>query len=530
LTARPQSPPGASLIEVLSIQAGVDAARSFITEADRPAITYGEAFRLVGRWADAFRRLGVRPGDRVLIGVPTSLESIFSWLGCAAAGGLAVPIDPRLIGRPLEHVIALADARVMVVGPATLERLVTVSERVRLPPSLVVPGGTPQTVPRTSSMTLSAFLAAADDVDPPVPRARDAAALIFTSGTTGPPKLPVMHWAQLHAIGARCAPPGSLDEDDVIYAPFPDFHHSSKMLTFAAALAGGRIVVRHRFSRSDFWTDVRTHGVTVTMMIAGMPTILMSEPAHPSDREHTLRKVLMSPVIANVEAFRQRFGVAVATSYGMTEISVPLGSERWDVLPAGSCGTPRPGYPEYELRIVDDDDLEVARGQTGELVVRTRSPWTISTEYFGMPAETAKAWRNGWFHTGDAFRVDEHGHYQLVDRIKDCIRRRGENLSSYEIERVVLEHPDVRECAAVAVPAELGDDDIKVVLSVRLGVELTGPSLVQFLRSRLPEFMLPRYVEVVDELPKVGSTHKIQKASLRSDACNERTWDRLTTP
>ena len=182
--------------------------------------------------------------------------------------------------------------------------------------------------------------------------------------------------------------------------------------------------------------------------------------------------------------------------------------------------------PGFEARVVDEHDYEVAQGQIGELLVRSGEPWRMLAGYFGMPEKSAVAWRNGWFHTGDAFRCDDDGWYYFVDRLRDTIRRRGENISSFEVENLVAEHPDVSECAAIGVPAALGDDEVMVALIVRDRATFDPDALLAFLAPRMPKFMLPRYVEVVDDLPRTEASMRVRKHELRARGVTADTWDR----
>jgi crotonobetaine/carnitine-CoA ligase len=212
----------------------------------------------------------------------------------------------------------------------------------------------------------------------------------------------------------------------------------------------------------------------------------------------------------------------VRTAYAMTECSPPIGTG-WDISNPLSCGTLRPGY---EARIVDAHDFEVPPGEIGELIVRHKEPWKLFLGYFGMPDKTVESWRNGWLHTGDAFRRDAEGNYYFVDRFKDAIRRRGENISSFEVELHVNAHPEVQESAAVAVPSEWGEDEVKVVVVRKPDSELKPEVLVQFLARTMPKFMVPRYVEFVGSLPKTDATMRVRKVELRVNPINENTWDR----
>jgi crotonobetaine/carnitine-CoA ligase len=257
-----------------------------------------------------------------------------------------------------------------------------------------------------------------------------------------------------------------------------------------------------------------------------MAGLLMLLPPDPSDRDVPLQRVYMGPLIPQVEEFKERFGVVVGSGFGMTEIGVPIGTDGFELANTTSCGRIREGYPGYQVRIVDEHDEEVPVGTVGELVVRADEPWVITPGYWRQPEKTAEAWRNGWFHTGDGFRCDEDGNYYFVDRIKDAIRRRGENISSFEVEALVGQHPCVQECAAVAVPSELSEDEIKVVVVPRPDTTIDPAELIEFLEPRMPKFMLPRYVEVIDGLPKTDATFRTRKVELRRAGLTPTTWDR----
>jgi crotonobetaine/carnitine-CoA ligase len=246
---------------------------------------------------------------------------------------------------------------------------------------------------------------------------------------------------------------------------------------------------------------------------------MLAQPPSPTDREHSLEKALLSPI---VPGFAERYGVSVRTHYGMTEAGNVM-SRRAVTDSSPSCGRPLPGY---EVRLVDEHDYEVPVGEVGELVVRTDQPWWICAGYWGMPEKTADAWRNGWFHTGDGFRRDEEGDYYFVDRQKDALRRRGENISSFEVEAMVNEHPDVAESAAIGVEVSSGEQEIKICVVAAPDATVDPASLIEFLVPKMPRFMVPRFVEIVDSLPKTEATMRTQKAKLREDPLNDTTWDR----
>jgi carnitine-CoA ligase len=239
------------------------------------------------------------------------------------------------------------------------------------------------------------------------------------------------------------------------------------------------------------------------------------------DREHTLRSAMMVPLVEDAPSFSKRFGVAIYTLFNMTEISCPIISGL-NPTPLGTCGKPRDGV---DVRVVDENDCEVAPGEVGELIIRADRPWSMTTGYYGNPEASAKAWRNGWFHTGDGFRTDPDGNYFFVDRMKDAIRRRGENISSFEVEVEVQSHPDVQEAAAVAVPSAMSEDEVLVALVAQPGRSIDPKALIEYLVARMPHFMVPRYLRIVSELPRTP-TQKVQKHLIRAQGVTADTWDR----
>ncbi|MCB1246579.1 MAG: AMP-binding protein, partial [Acidimicrobiia bacterium] len=334
------------------------------------------------------------------------------------------------------------------------------------------------------------------------------------SGTTGPSKGVLVPWGQVHAVITGVYPEGTLVAGKVLYAPFPSNHIGGRLFPCLGIDQGVPTVIRDSFSASGYWDDIAEYQCTTTALVPAMASILWNAPAAVGDADNTLEDVLMVPIIPEFDDFKRRFGVRICTDYNMTEISVPTHSG-WDVSDWRSCGKLRPGYPGYELRIVDEFDNPVETGKVGELICRTEVPWTLNAGYLGRAAETAAAWRNGWFHTGDAFRVDDEGRYYFVDRIKDAIRRRGENVSSFEVEREVLDFPGVVDCAAIGVPSELGEEDIKVFVVTQPGSTVTAEQLIEHVRVNAPNFMVPRYIEFIETLPYTEATMKVRKSELR---------------
>ena len=500
--------------------------RTFLEEVDGRSISYGDLHRYTLTWADAYRRLGTESGNRVAVMLPTGIDAVSAWLGLSWLRAWEVPVNTGYVGRMLHYLLEHSRSRVLVTAGDYLERLGDVAADLTHLEAVVVHDRSDvtsdlpfQVIGRDEFLSGAA---PATDLDGPGPA--DIATVMYTSGTTGPSKGVLVPWAQLHATASTSIFTGDFGADDAYYMPFPLFHISGKGPVYTFALVGGRVVMRPSFNTSAFWDDIGRYRCTTTLLLGAMANFINRRPRRPEDAETPLHTVVMVPLIPELEDFKQRFGVRVSTAFNMTEISVPIHSDGWTPADLESCGKVRLGY---EARVVDHDDEDVGPGKVGELVVRADEPWTLMAGYLDMPEATTAAWRNLWLHTGDAFRYDADGNYYFLDRIKDTIRRRGENISSAEVEVVINEHPGVLESAAVAVPSEWGEDEVKIVVVPRPGESVEPADLIDFLSPRLPRFMLPRYVEVVTSLPKTP-TEKVRKVELRAQGITPDTWDRET--
>jgi crotonobetaine/carnitine-CoA ligase len=453
------------------------------------------------------------------------LDYYRSWLGLAWLGAIQAPLNIEYKSRMLVHALTTVAARWIVTSPRFVDRIAEVSDE--LPPDLtvVVLGDVPPDLHRPfRALSRSGFLDGAEPVrNPGVPEPWDTATFLYTSGSTGPSKAVVIPWAHLHRGAVNCNEMFEATSEDVFYSPGPTYHLGAVTFPYQSALVNATVVVRERFSAHEWWNDVDKYRCTLAGFVGAL-VAYASNAKKDVGPENPLRRILMSPVIPDVDGFKRSFGVTVATAYSMTELSCPISSAGLDVTNAThrSCGRLRPGF---EARIVDEHDIDVPPRRAGELIIRSDQPWTLNLGYFGMPAMTADAWRNGWFHTGDSLIRDDEGNYYFIDRLKDCIRRRGENISSFEVESAVLDHPEVSECAAVAVPAEISEDEVMVVVVRATGSNLRPRELIEWLVPRMPRFMIPRYVEFAPDLPKTP-TDRIQKAVLRKQGVTDTTWDR----
>jgi len=284
---------------------------------------------------------------------------------------------------------------------------------------------------------------------------------------------------------------------------------------------GGSCFLDTHFKTEEFWQTVRENQLTLTCLLGAMIPFLLKLPPSNRDKDHSLKKAVCVPWNEDTMAVGHRYGIEMRTLFNMTEVSTPMLSDLFPPEP-GTCGKPRSGV---EARVVDENDCEVAPGETGELILRTDRPWAMNHGYYKHPKATAEAWRNGWFHSGDAFRYDEDNNFFFVDRIKDAIRRRGENISSFEVESEVTAFSGVGEAAAIGVPSEFGEDDVMIIVAPVKDQALDPLELFHFLEPRMAYFMLPRYIRVIPDLPKTP-TQKVQKNLLKEAGITSDTWDR----
>jgi crotonobetaine/carnitine-CoA ligase len=361
---------------------------------------------------------------------------------------------------------------------------------------------------------------------PPLPEppiaSSDILAILYTSGTTGPAKGVLCPQAQYHWWGVLSARILGVGPGDVLCTTLPLFHINA-LNTFAqATLAGARVAYEPRFSASGFWTTMRARGATVVYLLGAMVPILLAQPVSAAERGHRVRIGLGPGVPASAAAaFRERTGVPLVEGYGSTETNFVIASSPERSRP-GCMGWLQPGF---DARVVDANDFELPDGEAGELLLRADAPFAFSSGYFGRPEATLAAWRNLWFHTGDRVVREADGAFRFVDRIKDAIRRRGENISSHEVEQVLQAHPAVAAVAVYPVRSELAEDEVMAAVVTREGATLDPAELAAFCRTRLPYFAIPRYVEVVADLPRTENG-KVQKFRLRERGVTSGTWDR----
>lgn len=519
-----------------------DCPRTLPALLERQAVTYGPKVCLItdggtfsfaelpamaARSAALLHDHGVRVGDRVAAISENRLEVLQLFLGCAWGGAIFVPINTASKGMQLEHVLRDADPRILVAEVDLLQRLDTVDhapESLERVWTMAGGDGPSRSAWRDRPITPLPAGTRVAALEPPAPS--DTVAILYTSGTTGPskgvecPHAQFTYWGEI--VGGRFL---GVTPEDVLFTCLPLFH-TNALNAFVQALVGGATFsLGPRFSASRYWETLAASEATVTYLLGAMVSILCARDPGPYDRAHRVTRALAPATPADLwGTMRDRFGIQVVEGHGMTETNGVIGPVD---------GEQRPGYmgratAGFRIRVVDDDGRTVDPGVAGELLVSADEPTAFASRYWRNDEATRAAWVDGWFHTGDRVVLDTDGYVKFLDRAKDAIRRRGENISAWEVEQVLLLHPTIAEAAAIGVPSPLGEDDVMACLVFRDGVEPPAPAeLIEFCRSRLAYFAVPRYIEFLDRLP-LTENGKVKKYALRARGPQPGTWDRET--
>lgn len=524
---------GFVLGDVLRTQAKTHRTETFLKFYDGD-ISYGEVDAMADRVAQGLIASGVRRGEHVAVMLPNGPEIVYVIFALARLGAVAVPVNTAHRGEVLRHVLASSDSAMLIIDADYADRLAPLADRLPGLRRIVIQpsvgkhsGGETDGLPALLGKPVipwSELLGhGAEQVRADV-AFHDLQAIMYTSGTTGPSKGAMCS----HALALTCAY-DSLNYLDrwgkTTYCPLPLFHAAGLWDgMMSALLSGGSIAIVDKFHASTFWDDVRRFDAAVAMSVFSMIPILLNREPKPDDRDHPLEMFYMGKSSLD-EPLRERFGVRSVETYTSTEAGIATGSPygEWKV---GSCGTAHD--ERFEVAVVDERDRKVGNGEPGELVLRPRQPFVLTTGYYGAPDATVECFRNMWFHTGDRVWRDDDGYFYFLDRMKDSIRRRGENISAFDLECEVNLHPAVLECAAIGVPSELEEEDVKLAVVRRPGSRLDPEELIEFCQEKLPRHMVPRYLEFVDELPRTP-TDKVAKYRLRAEGdhgITESTWDR----
>lgn len=466
------------------------------------------------------RDAGIQRGDRVALICSNRIEFLGVFLGCAWIGAVSVPINTASRGRQLQHILANSGARLLILegsfassldhldmSELPLETIWTFDAETPLRAGKIVSKPAPTTVQACAAEAV---------------RPRDMLTILYTSGTTGPSKGVCCPHAQYFWWGANTAALLGLADNDVLQSTLPLFHTNALNTFFQAMLMGVSVTYEKRFSASDFYAALTRSQATATYVLGAMVPILLSRPSAPEETGHRAHIALAPGVPARFHAeFTERTGIKLVDGWGSTETNFVLGTT-WDKQRPGTMG---PAFRGFQARAVDGDDNDVPDGTPGELLVRADEPYAFATGYFGAPEKTVEAWQNLWFHTGDRVIREADGYFRFVDRIKDAIRRRGENISSYEVEQVLLSHPAVAIAAAFPVRSSLAEDEVMAAVVLHHGHSLAPLDLIKYCEPLLPYFAVPRFVEFVTALPTTENG-KVQKYKLTERGVTAATWDR----
>jgi len=504
--------------------------RALVTFAGGSTLTYAAVDRTSSRLANALRPL-VRNGGTVALFLPNTPVFVHSYFALSKLGAVAVPINTAYRGYMLEYVLNDTQCGLAFVDLSLLDRMREVENNLPDLSTLVVQGLARERLDEAQQgfqrIRLMSFDALLEDrgVESHAGGAEwtcgDLNCIIYTSGTTGPSKgVPITN---AHAVvkALEVVRVCGYVQGDVVYSPLPLFHSMALLRgVVAAVVSGTSIVLRDRFSASQFWGDVRRFGVTIVHCVFTIPRILKKAPPGPDDRDHQMRCMYNAQYDPD---FEERFGVKLVEGYGLTEAGVAMFMRSDDPPRPGSCGRVS---EEWEVRLVDEQGREVGVGEPGEILLRPKKPFRIMPGYHNKPEATVQAFRDLWFHTGDLATIDADGYYYFKDRKKDAIRRRGENISSWEVEQILIAHPAVEEAAALPYRSAVGEDDVRVVIVRRPGYELSAEELVAYCVRRMPEFMVPRYIEFRAVLPRTPTTGRVEKHRLREEALPPDHYDR----
>jgi crotonobetaine/carnitine-CoA ligase len=482
-------------------------------------VTFDQFNEMANRVANGFLNQGVGKGDKVALMLPNCPDYLYLWFGIAKMGGVMVPINVSWKGELLQYILNHSDSETIVVEESLLPRIEEVL------------GSTPQIrriFVRSSGNGLlkeclrmeELFQASPNEVHVPL-TPYDPFEIMYTSGTTGRSK-GVVRWPEYIILrGLRTVRYMGYTAEDTLYTCLPLYHGNAQNLTtIPALLANARLALGKRFSASNFWNDTRRYGATVFNFVGTIIPILYKQEPKPDDADNPVCLARGGGIPPKIwKEFENRFNLNLVETYGTTE-----GGSIWN-MPGGKMGSM--GKPPYfnEARIVDDADRDLPPGEIGELLLRPRDPEERWVEYYKESEATQEKIRGGWFRTGDLAYRDEEGWFFFVSRKKDVIRRRGENISALEVEIVILSHPKVLECACFGVPSELGEEDVMVSVVSKPGMSLSPQELISFCEGKMAYFMIPRYVEFVESLPKTP-TERVEKYKLKATRPNENTWDR----
>jgi crotonobetaine/carnitine-CoA ligase len=526
-----------TLPKVLRDQAASMPDKDFLQFSYDKALSFSEVNNKANKIANSLSQLGIKKTDKVSVYMPNSLEICLAWFGILKNGSVMVPINTAYVMDFLQYIIESSDSKIIIIAEEYLERLANIQDRIpNIEKVIVWTRNKKDTFEshgynKTTPICWNDFVSNGSEDEPDVEITHmDHARLMYTSGTTGKSKGVVRPCAADYSSAQNYSSIMDLTSEDTVFTCLPLFHSNAMVMgVYPAMISGCKVIVEEKYSASKFWKWMKDFGVTKFNLVGVMSYFMWNAPVVKEEKEHKVELVLGSPAPHDIiEEFMQRFNILFTEGYGLTEVGQCTFTRPNEPFRVGSCGKESPGY---EIKIVNPEtDEELPRNTPGELVLRPRIPNICLHYYYKMPEKTVSDFRNLWFHTGDLCRMDEDGYIFFMDRVKDYIRRRGENISSFEVENLISTHPSIEESAAIAVKLDEqgrhSEDELMIVIVLKSGLALDPTDLIEFLKPIMPKFMIPRFVRFRDSLPKTP-TNRVQKVKLRDEGVTIDTWDAL---
>jgi carnitine-CoA ligase len=500
---------------------------------EQQKITYSQLYDRASLFAAGMLELGIQRDDKVCLMLNNSPEYLDAWFALSFLGAVAVPLNVHLKGEGLQYILNHSDCKLILVDQEYIPQIMACLPAIQRKIQLVVTGSEGNQMLEMKEQGVSAapialLQSATRKQSPDLTLSPSAInSILYTSGTTGLPKGAMLsHGAYVksgiafaeHMIGAV--------SDDILFTTLPLFHINAQAHTTLGAIsANATVALSKRFSASRFWDEIRKHQATIFNSLGSMITILCKQPEKENDWENPARLTACAATPKEFwEPFEKRFGLRIVEGYGLTETTGFCISNPFQANRPPSIGRP---YDYVETKIVDESGNELPSNEIGEILIRSNEEQVLMNGYYKMPEKTKEVMKDGWFYTGDRGYADKDGYLYFCDRIKQCIRRRGENISSWEIEKVVNQHPKVIESAAVGVPSELGEEDVKLYVILRSAQSMKPEEVLDWCQPRMAYFMVPRYIQFVDVFPKTA-TERIQKFKLKAEGIGL-AWDREKT-
>lgn len=490
--------------------------------------TYADVDRLSTQFAHALAELGVEAGHTVLSMLDNNIDAVVCWLAANKLCAVSVPVNTALRGEFLRHQIADSKAKIIISEADYVDRIAQVSDGIP-DASLILHRDNLERHPTSpiGIRSLDEHRGSCTDTITTKPNPWDLACIVYTSGTTGPSKGCMLSYNYMCNLARLQLRAGPATEKDVTITPLPLFHMNALCVGIISnILVGARVAIVQRFSVSNFWPEVERSGATIASILGSMGGLLAQATDNASMKKcfgqiHTVRGNPFTEETKKI--WRDRFGAKQVggNGYGLTEASVITSLPGGEYAAPGSSGK---RVPDFDVRIFDELDRELPANSPGEIVVRPLRPDIMFMGYWGRPADTVKLMRNMWFHTGDIGKFDDDGFFYFVDRKKDYLRRRGENISSFEMEAAFSAHPEIEEVAVHAVPSDKGEDDVKVTAILKPGSSLKPEDLFKWATSAVPYYALPRYIEFRKTMPK-NPQGRVLKYELREEGKTASTWD-----